>query len=310
MTELSRLAGWGQRKTVVRGVVVFGLTAVIFFLLFGRINLKLVFSTLKVIPPVYLLAAALLTLSFPIISALRWQMILRSMGHRERFTRCLVIIAGVWPISAVSPSKAGDILKVYSLRKSADTMTIAGSVIAERAFDIIVLAGFALSGGIFFRNVYIISVSAAVFLAVIIGVLLIHVDFPFPGKKKFQAKLTQLLDSLRKIGRNRRLLVPILLLTILNWFGSIVQTKVLFDGVGADVTLGFTSAAMPVAIFAGLLPITIAGMGTRDAAIVSLFSGFASSHEALAVALLYSFFGYWLMSIIGLPFIRKALKIR
>ncbi len=310
MMELSKLSGWRQRKTVVRGIVLFALTAGIFLLLFRRINLRLVLSTLKEISPVYLGLATLLTLSFPVISALRWQMILRTMGHKVAFTRCLLIIVGVWPISAISPSRIGDLLKVYSLRQSVDALTVTGSVIAERTFDIIVLASLALFGGIFFRNTYIVSISAAVFLLIIVGFLLIRIDFPFPGKKKIQVRINELFNSLRKIGKNSGVLILIILLTVVNWFSSIVQTKVLFEGVGANVPLGFTLAALPVAIFIGLLPITIAGMGTRDAAMISLFSAFASSHETLAVALLYSFFGYWLMSIIGLPFIRKALQFR
>ncbi len=308
MMELSGLNRLRQRKTVVRGIVLFALTAGIFFLLFRRINLRLVLSTLKQIPPVCLLLATSLTLSFPVISALRWQIILRSMGHKATFTRCLVIIVGVWPISAISPGKIGDLLKVYSLRQRVDGLTVAGSVIVERALDIIVLASFALFGGIFFRNIYIISVSVAAFLLIFVSFLLIRIDFPFPGKKKIQARITELFNSLQKIGGNSGALILILLLTIANWFASVVQTKVLFDGVGVDVTLGFVLAALPVAIFIGLLPITVAGMGTRDAAMIALFSTFASSHEALVVALLYSFFGYWLMSIIGLPFIRKAMR--
>ena len=86
-----------------------------------------------------------------------------------------------------------------------------------------------------------------------------------------------------------------------------VQTKLLFDGVGVGVPLGFTAAALPVAIFVGLLPITCGGMGTRDSAIAVLFAEFATAPQALAVALLYSFFGYWLLAVVGIPFVKKAI---
>jgi hypothetical protein len=49
-------------------------------------------------------------------------------------------------------------------------------------------------------------------------------------------------------------------------------------------------------------------MGTRDAAIIILFSAYATSGELLAVALLYSLFRYWLLAIAGLPFMRIATK--
>jgi hypothetical protein len=49
-------------------------------------------------------------------------------------------------------------------------------------------------------------------------------------------------------------------------------------------------------------------MGTRDAAIIMVFSGYATSSQLLAVALLFSLFRYWLLAIVGLPFMRIALK--
>jgi len=50
-------------------------------------------------------------------------------------------------------------------------------------------------------------------------------------------------------------------------------------------------------------------MGTRDLALVTLFAPFASSSQALAVGLLYSFFGHWLLAVLGLPFVRRALTL-
>jgi hypothetical protein len=50
-------------------------------------------------------------------------------------------------------------------------------------------------------------------------------------------------------------------------------------------------------------------MATRDSAMVVLFSAFASSSQALAAGILYSFFGYWLLAVAGIPFIRKALNL-
>jgi hypothetical protein len=93
------------------------------------------------------------------------------------------------------------------------------------------------------------------------------------------------------------LLGGFLLLTALNWFASMVQTKLLFGGVGAVVPLGFTVAALPVVLFVGLLPITFAGMGTRDSAMLVMFFAYATQAQILAVGLLYTFFGYWLLAL-------------
>lgn len=308
MMKTSAFSELGRYKRIIHKMLIYLLTIGIFFVLFRKIDLKLVICTLKEISLIHLFAAALLTLSFPVLSALRWQIILRTSGNEISFSRCLLIIVGIWPISAISPSKIGDLLKIYSVRKSFDALTVAGSIILERTFDIISLAAFGLFGGIFFHNMHIIFISLIVVFGVIAVFFLVRINIPFPGRKKVQEKINQLFLSVNKISKNTFVLSLILLLTLVNWFASILQTKILFDGVGANVSLGFISAALPIAIFIGLLPITIAGMGTRDAAMISLFAPFATSHTILAVALLYSFFGYWLLSIIGIPFIKKALK--
>jgi hypothetical protein len=88
-----------------------------------------------------------------------------------------------------------------------------------------------------------------------------------------------------------------------------VQTKLLFGGVGAVVPLGFTVAALPVVLFVGLLPITFAGMGTRDSAMLVMFFAYATQAQILAVGLLYTFFGYWLLALVGFPFVKKALQL-
>ncbi len=96
--------------------------------------------------------------------------------------------------------------------------------------------------------------------------------------------------------------------SLLIWFISIVQTMTFFYAVGTNVPLLFTVANIPIAIFIGLIPITLGGMGTRDAAIIFLFSEFATPEKLLGVGILFSIFRYWLLSLIGIPFMRKMVK--
>ena len=305
--SLLKLSGWGQRNSLLRGLLLVALTLFVFYLLFRQIDLSQVIALLRVIPISTWLIATLLTLSFPVMSAVRWHLILGTMGFDVSVARCLLIIVGIWPLSSVSPSKTGDLLKAVSLRRKIEPMVVAGSVLTERALDLLVLAVFALMGGLFFRDLRIVTVAATVILGVIAAVMIARLDIKLPIGQKLQGKLKELLHSIRVLGTQPITLVAILVLTAANWFASIVQTKLLLDGVGASVPLGFTAAALPVAIFVGLLPITFGGMGTRDSAMVGLFAGFATAPQALAVGLLYSFFGYWLLAIVGIPLVKKAL---
>ena len=78
-------------------------------------------------------------------------------------------------------------------------------------------------------------------------------------------------------------------------------------GVGLDAPYAFIASAMPVAIFVGLLPVTLGGMGTRDAAMLVLFADYGDPAQILAAGLLYSLLSYWVLGVLGLPFARRAL---
>lgn len=306
-SSLVRLSGWGQRNSLLRGLLLGVLTLLVFYLLFRQIDLSNVISLLRTVPAGTWLIATLLTLSFPVMSAIRWHLILRAMGFDISIARCLLIIVGNWPLSSVSPSRTGDLLKAIGLRREIGPVVVAGSVLTERALDLLLLAVFALIGGLFFGDLRITAVAVAVTLGVLGAAMVARLEIELPVGQKLRSKLNELLHSIRALGTQPVTLAAILLLTAANWFASIVQTKLLFDGVGASVSLGFTAAALPIAIFVGLLPITFGGMGTRDSAMVVLFGGFATASQALAVGLVYSFFGYWLLAIIGIPLVKKAL---
>lgn len=307
--SISNLSGWSNRKNLFKGILLIIFTFVVFYLLFRKIDVKSVFEHLRTIPNYIWLSATALTLIFPVLSAIRWYLILKTIGYKISIKRCLLIIIGIWPISSISPSKAGDLLKSVSLRKEVKPFIIAGSVLTERLLDLIVLSFFALIGGLIFESFQIIIVSGSLILA-IFGVFIISltkINFPFSDKIKL--KVLEILHSLKSLFKDPKTFSYILFLTIANWFASIFQTYLLFKGVGAEVPLGYVTGGLPIAIFVGLLPITFGGMGTRDSAMIFLFAGFCVSSKILVVSILYSFFGYWLLAIIGLPFIKKALKI-
>ena len=288
-----------------------GITLFIFYLLFTRIDFFTVLDILKKVSIWYLLLAFLLLTILPtVMLALRWQEILKSMSYRVSFPRCFFIVIGIWPLATVSPSKSGDLLRAYSLKNDISASKVAGSVLTERALDIFSLAMFSLVGSIIFRNQEIFIIAIIILTAIVLAFIVVNLGIRFPIKKSWQDKLDNLLLSLRTLVQGKRALALILLLTFGKWFVSILQTKLFFQAIDVQVPLLFTATALPIAIFVGLIPITLSGMGTRDSAIVFFFSGYASSSQSLAVGILYSFFGYWLLSIIGLPFMQKALGHR
>lgn len=305
--SLTRLSGWAERRGRLRGLALIVLTALVFMLLFRRIDLDAVGAALRSISPRTWLASFLLTLTFPVFSSLRWRLTLRSLGHDISLGRCLTIILGVSPISAIAPSKAGDLLKAISLRGEISILEVGGTVLAERALDVIVLAALAVIGSLAAGNSFVLRLNALIAGAGIIGLLLLPLLVSLVPKPTLREKLERAVKVLEALRAHKGLASGIVALTAINWLASMVQTHLLLAAVGAATPFWLTTAVLPTAIFVGLIPITIGGMGTRDAALVALLASTATAAQALSVGLLYSFFGYWLLALVGLPFLKRAL---
>ena len=79
-------------------------------------------------------------------------------------------------------------------------------------------------------------------------------------------------------------------------------------GIGAELSLGYTYAIFPLAILAGLVPVTISGIGTRDSAFVLLLSSQLPVEEATLIGIGYTLFAYWFLSIISFPAVAMELN--
>jgi uncharacterized protein (TIRG00374 family) len=97
--------------------------------------------------------------------------------------------------------------------------------------------------------------------------------------------------------------VLIVTASVVIWIGSALQIYLLYSAVEQQVPIIFSIAVVPIAILVGMLPVTIAGMGTRDLAIVKLFSGYASTSASISIGVLFFLLRYLVLALIGLPFI-------
>mgnify|MGYP006311400611 CR=1 FL=1 len=74
----------------------------------------------------------------------------------------------------------------------------------------------------------------------------------------------------------------------------------------ASVAAGFSATAIGYSlttVVGLLLPVSLAGMGTRDAALLYLSRGLIEPPALLASSIVYTFLGYFLMGALGLPFL-------
>ncbi len=305
--QVSAVRPGASRRDAVRMALLLLVTGVVFWLLFRNVPFRSVAELLRGARLLPLVLGILLTGTFPLLSAWRWKRIMDGLGHSLPLGQAFTLIMACWPLSTFTPSKGSDLAKAYFLRGSVPVSIVLGSVLAERLLDVLTLLAFCFLGSLSFGWVRLAQVSGAILLAGVVAVAaLLTLRLPLP--ERLRPKVDRMLLALRLLLRQPVLLFVVLLLTSGNWLASVLQTWLFFHALHDPVPFGVLLAALPAAIFVGLLPITLMGMGTRDAALIRLLVLHAVAPVTLGVGLLYSFSGYWLPGIVGLPFLRTALR--
>ncbi|MCC6180132.1 MAG: flippase-like domain-containing protein [Chloroflexi bacterium] len=300
---------FGRPAGLVRIAVVVVITLVVLASLAHWAGTTDVMSLIRGSSPAHLAAVLLLTLTLPISHAWRLQAALLATDNRLGFGHALRLTMAVWPISSLTPAKSGDLVKAYYLRHEIPPTVTAGALLAERAVDLAIWGALSFAASLFFEQPVVTLFSAAVLGAVLVFLfgLAPRADrLPIPARWADRARL--LLASTSALARRPGLLLTMVGLTLANCAATILVTGLLFDAVGASVPLPFVTAAVLPAMFAGLLPFTLAGMGTRDSVLIVLFADYASAAQSLSVGLLYAFFFRWLLSLLGLPFLQRVAR--
>ena len=117
------------------------------------------------------------------------------------------------------------------------------------------------------------------------------------------------LDShhyLEELRKNFGHLVFLLVFSIFLWFVHLLQFFVIFRCLHSQVSIFHVFRLVPLAILVGLVPLTIAGMGTRDSAMIYLFTPYEKASLMVGVGLFASL-RYLIPGVLGLPFLNHYL---
>lgn len=287
----------------IKPLVFFAVTLLIFYLIFQKVDypsLKEVFSNVKWR---YLVLTALIIFSTLIFLVKKWQAMLKAMDYHLSFKDSFKIIMAAIPISTVIPAKAGDLIRAYYLKDKIPAVQVMGGVVTEHFIDVAVLAFYSFLGAVFLKNWLISGISSfIIFLIPVFFLVISRIKFP-PGK--WQERIEGFLRISKIFIREPQKLLPVLFYALILWLHPVLIAKILFLALGVSVPLLYIAAVFPLAIFISLLPITVAGMGTRESAIIYFFSSWASPSVSLGVGLLYSLLAYWFPALVGLPFMKK-----
>jgi uncharacterized membrane protein YbhN (UPF0104 family) len=252
------------------------------------------------------------------LGAVRWALVLRALGYRVGLVRLLVVMLATWPPTVVVPSRANEVLRAVAIRGEVPLAVGTGSILTEKLIDLFVLLVFAcLGAGARGLGALALGIGAAAVAQVIVVVAIGKRRDAFAGLPLLRGR-PGLLDRLFAasdvlLRRPGDLLVVSLVSLVIRGL-TVGVGHALLVAVGAGVPWVDTMTLWPAAILVGILPMTLGGMGTRDAAFIYLVhtvhAASPAGIEATGASLLAATMGYsvvatWSFAIIGLPFMLK-----
>lgn len=283
-------------------------------------ELRVVMSDIQ---PKFAGVLVLMSVMIIFLTAFRWYGVMLTSDKRIDFGMALKTSAVGNTLNSVLPSKGGDLAKGLLSRQITGWSYGVGAVVAERLVDLTVLGVIGITGYWWYRYTLSLVVGGCLIGTGLVGLGVgMGVEKSGKASKWLPKMLYGIASEVGRVVRGWRVRPRSLLITGLGsvavWMVNLSVVKLLAMSLGAEVELAALMALTPVVVVVTLLPISLAGLGTREVAFVSLFGALVSEEAGLVMGLGYGLFTYWLVGLVGLPwfyrevaaYLRRARKRR
>jgi uncharacterized membrane protein YbhN (UPF0104 family) len=293
-----------------RAVIALAVTAAILVALARLADLNSLAAILRSLDARLALAAVAMMAVVVLLVAIRWRVTLAANGVRVALGESVGTILSASALNSISPSKAGDLIKVYAVRRHTNASVALGAMLAERIVDIAVLGVIAAPAALSIGRPELAAAGAVLALAPPMVIPALHVLQRLPLPAKLEARLEQFAGASRKLIAHPGLLGLLGTLTFAIWGLMLAIAWLLYHAVGAAPSFAQVAAAFPAAAVAAVMPFTVAGIGTRDAVLMFLLAGAATRAQSLAATLMYTCVVYWGPALGGAPIVLHLLSAR
>jgi uncharacterized protein (TIRG00374 family) len=311
----------------IRNIITIGVGILIFVYILSILDLGRMAQIFSKTNPLFLFLAAVLFVLMILLKSKRWQILLHLQNISLPFEKlfCFNII-GIF-LGSITPGRVGELQRVMYLKEEGYAVGRSFlSVAMDRMFDIFILV--AMGGLVVFSPFYFLKKIGAMGLVLLSTMLfcsfVVMKNFDWlSGKlgnvfrwvlqdkkwKKITVNAKDVLSDFRKYRKN--LLIP-LLITVIYCVVYFAANYMLVLALNIPIGILYCSICMAAIGLVQFLPVSVSGLGTRDATLIFLFSMIGVGKES-AVALsvmelfiIYVFYG--ILSLGALGYLAKLKK--
>ncbi len=297
---------------VARAAIVVGKAAVslgLIWLALRQTDIGAVGARIAAIPLVELAAALAVLFAMSGLAAWRWALLSEAMGMALPFPRaCRFLFIGLFFNQTLPSSLGGDAVRVLLVRRDGATLTDAlANVLVDRVTGVAALAITAAAGLPFILGVPALSTPAAVVAALAFGAVCGLAFLAWLGGRparrdgRLAALVRRVAGGVRAIGRSPGGGLVVAGQSIAVHLLLVAAAALLLDGMGRPLGFGVLVALVPMVMLFAVVPVSIAGWGVREGAmVVALGYAGVAADDALAVSILLGL-GLFATGLPGVP---------
>lgn len=299
-------------KKLISLLVSLALLALIYWQLSRRGELDDLLRVFRGCDPLWMALSLGMVLPLTLFTAWRLQQLMpRAAQLPFAEANRLILVASV--LNLILPSKMGDIAKAWFMKERGH---LGGSlafslVVFEKTCDMLSLLLWCAFGLLLYpaKDPLFWMMAAAVAGAFVFGALLLGsrtLATTFFRLTKLHRLSSAWAEMHTYFWSSKARLATVALTSVFIWFLHLLQIWMFILALRAYAPFLANLALSPLAILAGLLPLTFAGVGTRDAALVLFYQPYFNAPTAAALGLLCTA-RYILPALGGLPFAGRYL---
>lgn len=256
--------------------------------------------------PWLLAAAAGLNAAIIVVKAWRWRSLMRLQGIPHRYAPAVRYYTISCALAAWTPGRLGDFSKALAVQRDwkVGLGRAASSVIADRLLDAVVLAAIAAAGAALLPGPNAIWLTAAGLVVAAVAAWFLFRSTRTGAGRRGAERLVERFGPIGGMGARageevgaaldglvdlaRPGLGPAAVATLVATLLTFLQGSLVARSLGLDIGFWTLSAALAGVSIASLLPVTVAGFGTREGMLLMYLGPLGvRSHEVIAFSLAY-----------------------
>ena len=297
-------------------------SALILWLIWRRIDAHALEEAVRTCNPQWLLVALACVVPLNLVMAWRFRLLARSTIS---LWDALRLILSASTLNLVLPSKMGDLAKGWALaqRHGTNGHVAFGIVLLEKTLDLasLLLWGVTALVWIAGNNPWLWAASGAAAGCLLLLLLLIA---PFPAAAlmrqlsghlppRFGRELCDFAGQWQELTgwfwADWQRAAGVIAMSVLLWAGHLTQFWLLAHALSARIPFIDNMAFATLSILVGLIPFTLGGIGTRDAAIIFFYRAWLWPNQGALLGVLATV-RYLIPAIAGLPFLHDYRPVR